>query len=107
MKATTFFKAASLLSPFFASSAQAQQAAYTHAKTGITFYKQTITSDQTYGGLEWGMALPGTQGELADEYIGYLVSRTAARIVQVLISIRKVPCGLTSRGIRASAMDNP
>jgi len=107
MKVTTFFRAASLLSPFFASSAQAQQAAYTHAKTGITFYKQTVTSEQTYGGLEWGMALPGTQGELADEYIGYLVSRTATRIFRMLTSTRKVPCGLTSKAIRASAMDNP
>ncbi|KAJ4373659.1 hypothetical protein N0V86_007802 [Didymella sp. IMI 355093] len=71
MKATTFFKAASLLSTLFAS-ADAQAATYTHPKTGITFNKYTITSAQTAGGLEWGFALPGTAGVSDGEYIGYI-----------------------------------
>ena len=74
MKLTTFFKAASLLSSLFVSAADAQAATYTHPKTGITFYKQTISSDLTTGGFEWGYALPGTAGGANDEYIGYMVS---------------------------------
>lgn len=73
MKVTTFFKAASLLSSLFAS-ANAQADTYTHAGTGITFFKQTVTSAQTTGGFEWGYALPGTAGGANDEYIGYMVS---------------------------------
>ncbi|KAJ4339237.1 hypothetical protein N0V87_003411 [Didymella glomerata] len=71
MKATTFFKAASLLSTLFVS-ADAQAATYTHPGTGITFNKYTITSAQTAGGLEWGFALPGTAGVSDGEYIGYI-----------------------------------
>lgn len=74
MKTSTFFKAASLLSSLFVSSVDAQAATYTHPGTGITFYKQTITSAQTAGGFEWGYALPGTAGGTNDEYIGYMVS---------------------------------
>jgi cellobiose dehydrogenase (acceptor) len=74
MKFNTFFKAASLLSSLFASSVDAQgtAATYTHAGTGITFYKQTIPEAYTTGGFEWGFALPTTAG--GDEYIGYIVS---------------------------------
>lgn len=72
MKATTFFKAASLLSTLFVS-ADAQAAVYTHPGTGITFNKYTVTSAQTAGGLEWGFALPGTAGVSDGEYIGYIV----------------------------------
>jgi hypothetical protein len=36
--------------------------------------RQTISSDQTRGGLEWGYALPGEPTGNNDEYIGYLVS---------------------------------
>lgn len=74
MKLITFFKAASLLSPLFASSVDAQAATYTHAKSGITFYKQTIPEAQTVGGLEWGYALPAVARGANDEYIGYIVS---------------------------------
>ena len=74
MRVTTFFKAASLLSSLFASSTNAQAASYTHAKTGITFYKQTIPEAQTTGGFEWGYALPAVAGGTNDEYIGYIVS---------------------------------
>ncbi|KAH6638985.1 hypothetical protein C7974DRAFT_353168 [Boeremia exigua] len=72
MKVTTFFKAASLLSSLFASTVDAQQAAYTHPGTGITFFKQTVTSAQSPGGFEWGYALPGAPTGANDEYIGYL-----------------------------------
>ncbi|KAF3009550.1 hypothetical protein E8E13_005488 [Curvularia kusanoi] len=72
MKTSTFFKAASLLSSLFVSSVDAQAATYTHPGTGITFFKQTITSAQTAGGFEWGYALPGTAGGTNDEYIGYM-----------------------------------
>lgn len=90
MKATTFLKAASLLSSLFAS-ADAQIATYTHPGTGITFNKQTITSAQTVGGFEWGFALPGTAGTADDEYIGYIVSDTTGRSSEdVLTQRRKV-----------------
>ncbi|OSS46964.1 hypothetical protein B5807_08920 [Epicoccum nigrum] len=72
MKTTTFFKAASLLSSLVVSSVNAQQATYTHPGTGITFYKQTVTSAQTAGGYEWGYALPGAPDGTDDEYIGYM-----------------------------------
>jgi cellobiose dehydrogenase (acceptor) len=74
MKVTSLFKAASLLSSLFASSVDAQAASFTHAKTGITFFKQTIPEAQTTGGFEWGFALPATAGGTNDEYIGYMVS---------------------------------
>lgn len=74
MKVITFFKAASLLSSLFVSSANAQAAVYTHPGTGITFYKQTIPEAQTTGGFEWGYALPAAPRGTNDEYIGYIVS---------------------------------
>lgn len=88
MKVTTFFKAASLLSSLFAS-ADAQIATYTHPGTGITFNKQTITSDQTAGGLEWGFALPATASGSNDEYIGYIVSRTTMRPFKLILTIHR------------------
>lgn len=99
MKVTTIFKAASLLSSFFASSVSAQQAAYTHPGTGITFYKQTIP-EAGNGGLEWGMALPGAPTGDNDEYIGYLVRVTSAGSTRMLTLSRKVICGLASRDIQ-------
>jgi hypothetical protein len=27
---------------------------YTHSRTGITFFRQSFSSDETSGGLEWG-----------------------------------------------------
>ena len=90
MKTTTFFKAASLLSSLLVSSVHAQQA--THPGTGITFYKQTVTSAQTAGGFEWGYALPGTADGTNDEYIGYMVSSMAEdSLAEVLTITRKVP----------------
>jgi hypothetical protein len=86
MKATTFFKAASLLSTLFAS-ADAQVATYTHPKTGITFNKYTITSAQTAGGLEWGFALPGTAGVSDGEYIGYIVSIAFIHLVKHMLTM--------------------
>jgi hypothetical protein len=38
--------------------------------------RQTISSDQTRGGMEWGYALPGEPTGNNDEYIGYIVSYT-------------------------------
>lgn len=49
------------------------QDSFTHAGTGITFYRQTISTSDTAGGLEWGYALPET-GSGNAEYIGYIVS---------------------------------
>lgn len=92
MKTTTFFKAASLLSSLLVPSVNAQQATYTHPGTGITFYKQTVTSAQTKGGFEWGYALPGTADGTNDEYIGYMVSPMAENyLAEVLTITRKVP----------------
>jgi cellobiose dehydrogenase (acceptor) len=91
MKATTFFKAASLLSTLFVS-ADAQAATYTHPGTGITFNKYTITSAQTAGGLEWGFALPGTAGVSDGEYIGYIVRFSSNHsLTDMLTPHRKVP----------------
>jgi hypothetical protein len=69
MKGSTFFKAASLLSAV----AYAQEK-FTHAGTGIEFWRQVIDESQTAGGLEWGYALPGAPTGSNDEYIGYIVS---------------------------------
>lgn len=92
MKPTRFFKAASLLSTLFVS-ADAQIATYTHPGTGITFNKQTLTSAQTTGGFEWGLALPGAAGTVADnEYIGYIVSSIVVYCAEdMLTERRKVP----------------
>ncbi|KAF2871105.1 cellobiose dehydrogenase-like protein [Massariosphaeria phaeospora] len=78
MKGSTFCKAASLLSPLFASIAQAQEK-FTHAGTGIEFLRQVVTEDQTPGGMEWGYALPGEPTGANDEYIGYIRGSLAAR----------------------------
>jgi cellobiose dehydrogenase (acceptor) len=92
MKTTTFFKAASLLSSLVVSSVNAQQATYTHPGTGITFYKQTVTSAQTAGGYEWGYALPGAPDGTDDEYIGYMVSSKAGNYLADILTIpRKAP----------------
>jgi cellobiose dehydrogenase (acceptor) len=40
--------------------------------------RQTISEDQTRGGLEWGYVLPGEPTGNNDEYIGYLVSSETA-----------------------------
>lgn len=71
MKGSTFFKAASLLSPLFGSLATAQDK-FTHAGTGIEFLRQTFSDSQTTGGFEFGYALPGTPTGANDEYIGYI-----------------------------------
>ncbi|KAF2703417.1 hypothetical protein K504DRAFT_418418 [Pleomassaria siparia CBS 279.74] len=68
MKGSTIFTAASLLAPV----ALAQEL-FTHAGTGITFFRQIISSDQTTGGFQWGYALPGTAGTSDNEYIGYIL----------------------------------
>ncbi|KAL1597161.1 hypothetical protein SLS60_008743 [Paraconiothyrium brasiliense] len=72
MKGFTAFKAASLLSALSAPLAFAQDS-YTHPGTGIIFERQTISTSETAGGLEWGFALPET-GSGNAEYIGYIVS---------------------------------
>lgn len=64
-------KAASLLSTLFASSALAQDK-YTDTKTGIEFWRQVVSDQQTPGGFEWGYALPGEPTGANDEYIGYI-----------------------------------
>ncbi|KAF2276470.1 cellobiose dehydrogenase-like protein [Westerdykella ornata] len=71
MKGSTVFKAASLLSPLYASVAQAQ-GKFTHEKTGIEFWRQVVDDSQTAGGFEWGFALPGAPTGNNDEYIGYI-----------------------------------
>ncbi|KAH7135211.1 hypothetical protein B0J11DRAFT_155028 [Dendryphion nanum] len=71
MKGSTFFKAASLLSPLFGSLATAQDK-FTHAGTGIEFLRQVFDESQTTGGYEFGYALPGTPTGANDEYIGYI-----------------------------------
>ncbi|KAJ4346474.1 uncharacterized protein N0V89_010403 [Didymosphaeria variabile] len=74
MKGFTAFKAASLLSALSAPLALAQDS-FTHAGTGITFERQTISTSETTGGLEWGFALPAT-GSGNAEYIGYIKGST-------------------------------
>ncbi|KAH9859347.1 hypothetical protein IAQ61_011128, partial [Plenodomus lingam] len=71
MKGSSLVRVASLLSPLFSLSAYAQDK-FTHAGTGIEFWRQTVSSDQTPGGLEWGYVLPGEPTGNNDEYIGYL-----------------------------------
>ncbi|KAI8933358.1 hypothetical protein NX059_009977 [Plenodomus lindquistii] len=71
MKGSSVLRAASLLAPLLSLSAYAQDK-FTHAGTGIQFWRQTISSAQTPGGLEWGYALPGEPTGNNDEYIGYL-----------------------------------
>ncbi|KAH4104499.1 hypothetical protein HBI56_156500 [Parastagonospora nodorum] len=71
MKSSTVMKAASLLSPLFASTAFAQDK-YTDSKTGIEFWRQVVGTEQTAGGFEWGYALPGAATATNDEYIGYI-----------------------------------
>ncbi|KAH7349010.1 cellobiose dehydrogenase-like protein [Pyrenochaeta sp. MPI-SDFR-AT-0127] len=70
MKASSVLRAASLLSPLFAPVALAQDK-FTHS-SGIEFWRQVVSSDQTAGGFEWGYALPETSTGTNDEYIGYL-----------------------------------
>jgi len=73
MKGSTFFKAASLLAPLFPSTTVAQYGAkFTHAATGIEFWRQVVTDAQTTGGFEFGYVLPAS-GIGNAEYIGYLV----------------------------------
>ncbi|KAK7188826.1 hypothetical protein DPSP01_007642 [Paraphaeosphaeria sporulosa] len=74
MKGFTAFKAASLLSALSIPAAFAQDS-FTHAGTGITFFRQTISTAETSGGLEWGYALPAT-GSGNAEYIGYIKGST-------------------------------
>lgn len=57
----------------FAHVAHAQDK-FTHPGTGIEFYRQVVSSDQTAGGYEWAYALPGAPTGSNDEYIGYIVS---------------------------------
>ncbi|KAH8731998.1 hypothetical protein GQ44DRAFT_642000 [Phaeosphaeriaceae sp. PMI808] len=71
MKSSTVTKVASLLSSLFAPIAFAQDK-FTHAGTGIEFWRQVVGSDQTAGGFEWGYALPGSPTGSNDEYIGYI-----------------------------------
>ncbi|KAL5472435.1 hypothetical protein PMIN07_000881 [Paraphaeosphaeria minitans] len=74
MKGFLAFKAALLLSALSVPAAFAQDS-FTHAGTGITFYRQTISTAETSGGLEWGYALPAT-GSGNAEYIGYIKGST-------------------------------
>ncbi|KAH7413846.1 hypothetical protein DE146DRAFT_638734 [Phaeosphaeria sp. MPI-PUGE-AT-0046c] len=71
MKGFTVMKAASLLSTLFASLTLAQDK-YTDAGTGIEFWRQVVSEQQTPGGFEWGYALPGAPTGANDEYIGYI-----------------------------------
>ncbi|XP_014558774.1 carbohydrate-binding module family 1 protein [Bipolaris victoriae FI3] len=71
MKGSSFAKAAALLSSSFASLAYAQET-FTHAATGITFWRQVVSSAETAGGLEWGMALPEASTGNNLDYIGYI-----------------------------------
>ncbi|RMZ68244.1 fungal cellulose binding domain-containing [Pyrenophora seminiperda CCB06] len=72
MKTSSLFQAASLLFPLFTPVALAQTT-FTHKATGIQFWRQVVSSDQTAGGFEWGWALPNNgTGAADDEYIGYI-----------------------------------
>ncbi|PSN74394.1 cellobiose dehydrogenase-like protein [Corynespora cassiicola Philippines] len=75
MKVSTFFKAASLLSPLFAPSARAQDK-FIHEGTQIEFYRTTIPETQTTGGFQWGYALPGVPTGDNNEYLGYIRGST-------------------------------
>lgn len=68
-----------VLTPDVAVPAAFAQDSFTHAGTGITFFRQTISDAETTGGLEWGYALPAT-GSGNAEYIGYIVSRSSVWI---------------------------
>lgn len=97
MKGSSFAKAAALLSSSFASLAYAQET-FTHAATGITFWRQVVSSAETAGGLEWGMALPEASTGNNLDYIGYIVSppKHIYRIICLVLPLlthhsRKVP----------------
>ena len=52
----------------------AQQASYTDANTGISFWEENVSSEAGTNGLKFGIALPAsTQTQYQDEYIGHLV----------------------------------
>ncbi|KAJ9629376.1 hypothetical protein H2203_001749 [Taxawa tesnikishii (nom. ined.)] len=55
---------------FFSGAAFAQSFSSVTDANGIKFYKATIESSQTTGGLEFGLALP--ESGMTDEYIGQL-----------------------------------
>ncbi|KAF2744904.1 hypothetical protein M011DRAFT_428071 [Sporormia fimetaria CBS 119925] len=78
MKGSTFFRAASLLSPLFAPTALAQ-GKFTHTGTGIEFWRQVVSDAQTPGGFEWGFALPGEPTGANTEYIGYIRGSLSGR----------------------------
>ncbi|CAE7185711.1 hypothetical protein CFE70_006339 [Pyrenophora teres f. teres 0-1] len=71
MKTSSVLQAASLLFPLFTPVALAQTT-FTHTATGIQFWRQVVSSDQTAGGFEWGWALPVNGTGANDEYIGYM-----------------------------------
>jgi len=77
MKSSILLKAASLLAPLVPTALA--QDNFTHAATGIQFWRQQVSSDQTPGGLEWGFALPGKPTATNDEYIGYIKGSLSAR----------------------------
>jgi hypothetical protein len=106
MKGSTFFKAASLLSPLCRSPcayripctvltstvasvaiAQGTTDNFTHAATGIQFLRETIDETQTTGGYQWGFALPAVAAAPNDEYIGYLVSEPVQKLLDLMLTI--------------------
>ncbi|KAF2202979.1 cellobiose dehydrogenase-like protein [Delitschia confertaspora ATCC 74209] len=74
MKLSNVVRAASLLLSFLTPLTQAQDGqAYTDSLTGISFWRSTVDSARTKGGMQWGWALPEVAGGTNDEYIGILV----------------------------------
>ncbi|OCL14160.1 cellobiose dehydrogenase, partial [Glonium stellatum] len=75
MRISTVLKAASLLSSLFTTEVWSQATGdhYTDPTTNITFWRSTVASSSTNGGLQWAYALPGAAGGTNDEYIGMIV----------------------------------